>query len=69
VYNYLSQVAEKVIGVKSEFDCRRRLFAQELSVLVRLAVGTDMIALTCFPSTAFPFCIEVDADIGVGGTR
>ena len=69
MYNYLSQVAEKVIGVKSEFDCRRRFFTQELSVLVRLAIGADVIVLTCFPSTAFPFCIEVDADVGVGGTR
>ena len=67
--NYLSQVAEKVIGVESNFDCRRQFLTQKLRVLFRLTVGAGVSALTCFPSATFPFCIEINANVGVGGTR
>ena len=35
-------------------------------MLIRLTVGAGMTALARFPSTTFPFHVEVDADVGVG---
>ena len=67
--NYLSQSAEKVIGVKSKFDCCCRFLTEKLRVLVRLTVGAGVTALACFPCTAFPFCVEVYADVEVGASE
>ena len=64
--NYLLQIAEKVIGVESKFDCRRWFLTKKLGVLFRLTVGAGVTALARFPSTTFSFRIEVDADVGVG---